>query len=302
MALFSFNRAIDKNGVLVIPRELRELLGTTAVMVQTFPYAIELLPEAKWALVEARIREVIRRNNNPAALEFVLKLTANAFEVIPDARARLKPPARIREEIGIRIADRVAVLGLGDRVRLFSWNRWRELVRNPEGEVSTSILRQIQVMSRAPPSPVISEVVEHLTRFATDARLRDWDSCDSRRLELDVGAALEMANIGVVEITQPSADGGADLLVYIPSDGGHRILVVQCKSGRARASVKELRELIGVVGRDGAHLGLLVAVAGFTSSARDEARMSRIPVRLADTGSVASWLSRGTLARVLGVD
>lgn len=295
MSLLSFSRAIDRHGYLSVPPELRPLIGPMPVLTKAFPHCLDLFPASTWSHVEPRVRQLMRGSD--ADRRWALTFIANSIELVPDRRARIFTPQHLKQSIGIGEGERAAVLGLADRVRIFAWDRWRGLVRDPQGEDASQILRIVEAARPRDALPAMAEVVERLMRFATDSRVPD----DPRRLELDVGDALELADIGVVEVTQPSGDGGADVLVYVPSTEGHKILVVQCKSGRAPATVSELRELIGVIGRDGAHLGLLVAVAGFTSASRDEARMSRIPICLADSASVASWLSSGTVSRMLGL-
>jgi HJR/Mrr/RecB family endonuclease len=111
-----------------------------------------------------------------------------------------------------------------------------------------------------------------------------------RRLELEVAGMLQAADVGVVELTQPSQDRGIDLILHLRRGTASNLMYVQCKSGSSKVTVREVRELIGVVGRDGASGGLMVATADATDVAREEARISRVPLSVVQTQQLAAWL------------
>ena len=52
-----------------------------------------------WAEVEARLRELLRRQ--PEARPYVLGVTANATEVVPDKQGRILVPQRLLEAAGL---------------------------------------------------------------------------------------------------------------------------------------------------------------------------------------------------------
>jgi len=80
----------------------------------------------------------------------------------------------------------------------------------------------------------------------------------------------------------PGADGGVDIVAYRDPFGTNPPrLKVQVKHRTQKASVKELRELQGLLNKDG-DVGLLVSSEGFTSEAVREARGSRVHLELMD--------------------
>ncbi|HEV3051130.1 MAG TPA: division/cell wall cluster transcriptional repressor MraZ, partial [Longimicrobium sp.] len=66
--------------------------------------------------MEQRLREMLRRN--PKARPYVLKVTANAVEVVPDKQGRILVPQRMQKEVGI--TGPTLVVGAIDRIEL--WN------------------------------------------------------------------------------------------------------------------------------------------------------------------------------------
>ena len=63
------------------------------VLLQVHPEALTLFPGAAWLEVEARLRELLRRQ--PEARPHVLGLTASATEAAPDKQGRILVPQRL---------------------------------------------------------------------------------------------------------------------------------------------------------------------------------------------------------------
>lgn len=55
--------------------------------------------------------------------------------------------------------------------------------------------------------------------------------------------------------------------------------------------MKDVRELIGVLGRDGNDLGLLVSASGYTKAALEEAAVSKIRVDLVSAPHIVEFLT-----------
>lgn len=129
--LGSYQHQIDDKGRLSLPAPFRREGGDEPmVLVHAFPDALTLYPQRTWAEVEARLREMLRLN--PQARAYVLKVTANAVEVVPDKQGRINVPARLQEAVGI--AGPTLVVGAIDRVELWSPERFAAATAEPVPE------------------------------------------------------------------------------------------------------------------------------------------------------------------------
>lgn len=114
---------IDEKGRLSLPAPFRrEHPDRPFVLVHAFPDSLALYPEPAWAEVEERLREMMRRR--PEARAWILGVTADAAEVVPDRQGRIPLPQRLREAVGID--GEALVVGLLDRIEVWSPDRFRE--------------------------------------------------------------------------------------------------------------------------------------------------------------------------------
>jgi len=126
--LGSFQHQIDEKGRLSLPAQFRRgSHDQPLVLVQVFPNALTLYPERSWVEVEQRLREMMRLQ--PAARSYVLGVTANAVEVVPDKQGRILVPQRLQDAVGI--AGPTLVVGAIDRIELWSPDRFAAAVAEP---------------------------------------------------------------------------------------------------------------------------------------------------------------------------
>ena len=119
--LGSYLHQIDDKGRISLPAAFRrESADRPMVLVQVHPEALTLYPEPAWSEVEARLRELLRRQ--PASRPYVLGVTANAVEVVPDKQGRILVPAALQEAAGLSGA--VVLHGNIDRVELWAPERF----------------------------------------------------------------------------------------------------------------------------------------------------------------------------------
>ena len=126
--LGSYQHQIDEKGRLSLPASFRRDGGEEPmVLVHAFPDALTLYPRATWMEVEARLREMLRLN--PQARPYVLRVTANAAEVVPDKQGRILVPARLQEAVGIH--GPTLVVGAIDRIELWDPARFTAATEAP---------------------------------------------------------------------------------------------------------------------------------------------------------------------------
>lgn len=115
--LGSYTHQIDEKGRLSLPASFRRDGGEEPlVLVHVNPDSLTLFPRPTWSEMEARLREMLRRNRN--IRPYVLKVTANAVEVVPDKQGRILVPQRMQKEVGI--TGPTLIVGAMDRIEL--WN------------------------------------------------------------------------------------------------------------------------------------------------------------------------------------
>ena len=130
--LGSYQHQIDEKGRLSLPASFRRGGEQPLVLVHVFPDALTLYPESAWAEVEVRLREVLRLQ--PQARPWVLRVTSNAVEVVPDKQGRVLVPQRMQDAVGI--AGPTLVVGAIDRIELWNPERFANATAQaaPEAE------------------------------------------------------------------------------------------------------------------------------------------------------------------------
>jgi MraZ protein len=130
--LGSYLHQLDEKGRVSLPAAFRgEEEGSSFVLVHAHPDALTLYPEAAWSSVEARLLELLRVD--PRARPYVLGVTANAIEVTPDRQGRILVPQRLQEGVGLNGA--ALVVGVIDRIEVWSPERFRSQVERPVSEI-----------------------------------------------------------------------------------------------------------------------------------------------------------------------
>lgn len=130
--LGSYLHQIDEKGRLSLPAAFRrEAAERPLVLVQVHDDALTLYPESAWAEVEGRLRELLRLQ--PNARPSVLRITANAVEVVPDRQGRILVPQRLLE--GAALTDSALVVGVIDRIELWNPERFHAVASQAPADV-----------------------------------------------------------------------------------------------------------------------------------------------------------------------
>lgn len=130
--LGKYRHQIDEKGRLSLPAPFRRDGGEEPlILVHVHPESLTLFPRPVWAQMEERLREMLRRNKN--ARPFVLRVTGNAVEVVPDKQGRILVPAEMRGEVGI--TGLTLVVGAIDRIELWDPQRYEALTATPVPDV-----------------------------------------------------------------------------------------------------------------------------------------------------------------------
>jgi len=88
--------------------------------------------------------------------------------------------------------------------------------------------------------------------------------------ELLVAALFDRMGYSV-KLTRMSHDGGVDIIAERITSGSRALVFIQCKRSSHNVSVGTIRELTGVVLKEHANKGIVVACGDFTAQARNAA-------------------------------
>lgn len=142
---------------------------------------------------------------------------------------------------------------------------------------------------KASDEPIIDEgarsreiTLEEMEQIASDGLKKHIDSKTAYEFQDLVAALLRAMGYHTPFIAPRGKDGGIDVLAYQDPLGtlSPRIKI-QVKHRDSTATVKEVRELMGLLQKDG-DVGLFVSTGGFTPDAKTTARTSHVHVELID--------------------
>lgn len=120
MFLGEYEHSLDEKGRLTIPSRFREELTGRLVVTRGLDHCLFLYPYSEWQVLGDKLRELPMTQREARA--FVRLLFSGASEQTLDRQGRLLLPANLREYAGIE--RDVVILGLGNRVELWSKERW----------------------------------------------------------------------------------------------------------------------------------------------------------------------------------
>jgi MraZ protein len=123
--LGSFQHQLDDKGRVSLPAQYRrEATDQRFVLVQAYPPALALYPEAEWLEVEDRMQEMMR---DPAGRLWVLSVMSSAVEVAPDAQGRILIPAALRGAASLE--GQALLVGAINKVEIWNPAKFEEAVR-----------------------------------------------------------------------------------------------------------------------------------------------------------------------------
>ncbi|HEX7049164.1 MAG TPA: division/cell wall cluster transcriptional repressor MraZ [Longimicrobiales bacterium] len=129
--LGSYTYQLDEKGRVSLPAAFRRTAPDQRfVLLQAHPPALALYPEAEWAGVEERLKDLVR--HRPEARVYVLSVMANAVEVVPDSQGRILVPARLKE--AAELDGQALLVGAIDRIEIWNPERFEAAVRAEAGE------------------------------------------------------------------------------------------------------------------------------------------------------------------------
>jgi len=106
---------VDEKCRISLPARLRKLLPGPFVLTKGPDGCLWALPEGTW-------KTIVERSDLSVAVERFL--VASAYECEPGGRGRFLIPDALRRYADIRPGDEVAIVGVRNRVEIWSARRW----------------------------------------------------------------------------------------------------------------------------------------------------------------------------------
>ncbi len=119
-----FIHNIDDKGRVVLPARFRSLVGERFILTKGIHGCIFLFPEAEWLKIAESLGKQSFLNRDAILLQRFL--LGAATECSPDPQGRLAIPLPLREYAGIKENGEVVIMGTGQRIEIWSKERWEK--------------------------------------------------------------------------------------------------------------------------------------------------------------------------------
>ena len=126
MFLGEYQHSLDNKGRITIPARFGEELGETFIVTKGLDNCLFVYPLSEWKTVEQNLKSLPFTRGDVRA--FVRFFFAGACECETDKQGRILVPASLREYAGID--KEVVIIGVGNRVEIWSEQLWREYAQN----------------------------------------------------------------------------------------------------------------------------------------------------------------------------
>lgn len=128
-----FEHSIDDKGRLIIPVRLRSDLSDDVFITRGFDGCLFVLPLETWEQLADRLNQL--PTTRPAA-RYVSRLLFAGNETRLDKQGRISISPPLREHADIQPGAEVVVVGVNNRIELWSKARWKQVTEKLEKEAA----------------------------------------------------------------------------------------------------------------------------------------------------------------------
>lgn len=177
-------------------------------------------------------------------------------------------------------------LKLGDagllKAAVAAYRKWKDENRPPEDAEDQDVSEEGQQSQEA--------TIHEIEQLALEGLNKEIDQKNPYEFQELVAALLRGMGYYTPFVAPKGKDGGIDVIAYRdPLGTVSPRIKVQIKHRGAAASVQEVRQLMGLLQKDG-DVGMFVSSGGFTPDAKSTARGSHVHVELVDIDRfIALW-------------
>lgn len=187
-------------------------------------------------------------------------------------------------ELALKLGD-VGLLEAADK----KYKQWRNDNPKDAGESATDSI-EVEVAEEGSVAQAQEATIQQMEQEAIDGLRKQIDSMNAYEFQDLVAAMLRGMGYFTPFIAPKGKDGGVDVVAYQDPLGVRNPRIkVQIKHRDATATVQEIRELMGLLQKEG-DVGIFVSTGGFTTDAKTTARTSHVHVELIDFDRfIALW-------------
>ncbi len=136
----AYEHSVDEKGRTVIPARFRQKLGEKFVITRGLHGCLWIFPERVWPEIHRKLTPRSFLDDRGIKLErFFL---GAASECIPDRQGRAAIPPMLMAHAGIKPGDSVWLVGLTDKVEVWSKERWDQFNMSLSDDVIAQLGRE----------------------------------------------------------------------------------------------------------------------------------------------------------------
>ncbi len=124
MFMNEYNHSVDIKGRIIVPSKLREELGEKFVLTVGLDGCLFMYPFSEW---EKFVEQLVNLPGSAVSRNIQRYFMSNASECEVDKQGRFLVPQKLREAAGIDIEGKVVLVGVINKIELWSKEKWDEI-------------------------------------------------------------------------------------------------------------------------------------------------------------------------------
>lgn len=138
----AYEHSVDSKGRTVIPAKFRVKLGESFVLTKGLNGCLWIFSSAVWPDVHKRLTPKSFLDSSGIMLErFFL---GSATECTPDRQGRVAIPSHLLSHAGITSDSDIWIVGLSDKIEIWSKERWEQLNAGLTDEVLAKLAEELE--------------------------------------------------------------------------------------------------------------------------------------------------------------
>ncbi|MBI2843944.1 MAG: division/cell wall cluster transcriptional repressor MraZ [Armatimonadetes bacterium] len=139
----AYEHSIDSKGRTVIPAKFRTKLGERFILTRGLNGCLWGFSQAVWPDVQEKLVPKSFLDQRGITLERYF--LGSAVECAPDRQGRVAIPSHLLEHAGIESESDIWIIGLSDKIEVWSKSRWEEFNDSLTDEVLSRLANDLEV-------------------------------------------------------------------------------------------------------------------------------------------------------------
>lgn len=140
----AYEHSVDNKGRTVIPAKFRAKLGARFILTKGLNGCLWIFSSAVWPDVQKKL--VPKSFLDPRGIMLERFFLGSAVECSPDRQGRVAIPSQLLSHAGIEVESDIWVVGLSDKIEIWSKTRWEEL----NARLTDEVLAQLALEAEGP--------------------------------------------------------------------------------------------------------------------------------------------------------